>query len=351
MLKTTDQLVELGALAALQSALASRPRVQLAHLPTPLDVCQRLGEELGIELFIKRDDATGVALGGNKTRQLEYVLGQALADGHDCVIQGAASQSNHARQLAAAGAKLGLEVHLTPWQDARSRPIQGNYLLAHLYGAVIHPVPMGSSSKEAKATLAERLRGEGRRPYVVGMGAHDALVLAAVAYADAFLELINQLPNGRAPDWVFTTSQGSTQAGLLAAARWLGLGTRVVGINPMGPEHEAYSSPAAIHNMVVDALAKLKLPLSISPSDVENDTGYVGEAYGVPSEAGLRALHFLASKEGITLDPVYTSKGFSGLLDYVERGVVAPGERVVFIHTGGLPGLFAYSADVVGAIA
>jgi 1-aminocyclopropane-1-carboxylate deaminase/D-cysteine desulfhydrase-like pyridoxal-dependent ACC family enzyme len=249
--------------------------------------------------------------------------------------------------LAAAGAKLGLEVHLTPWQDARSHPIQGNYLLAHLYGAVLHPVPMGASSKEAKAALAARLRAEGRRPYVVGMGAHQALVLAAVAYVDAFLELLAQLPGDNAPDWVFTTSQGSTQAGLLAAARWLGLTTRVVGINPMGPDHEAYSSPDTIHAMVHDALNLLGLPLSVPHEEVQNDTGYVGVKYGVPSPAGLAALHRLARSEGITLDPVYTSKGFSGLLDYVERGRVRSGERVVFIHTGGLPGLFAYNNDLV----
>jgi L-cysteate sulfo-lyase len=351
MPEPVDQLADPAAIATLGAALAARPRMRLAHLPTPLDPCPHLGAELGVELFVKRDDATGLALGGNKTRQLEYILGQALADGHDCVIQGAASQSNHARQLAAAGAKLGLEVHLTPWQDARSRPVQGNYLLAHLYGAVLHPVPIDASSKEAKAALAARLRAEGRRPYVVGMGAHDALVLAAVAYADAFLELLAQLPDHRAPDWVFTTSQGSTQAGVLAAARWLGLDTRVVGINPMGSDHEAYSSPETIHQMVVDALERLGLPLHVPREDVTNDTGYVGEAYGVPSDAGVAALRRLARSEGITLDPVYTSKGFSGLLDYVDRGLVRPGERVVFIHTGGLPGLFAYSADLVEAFA
>jgi 1-aminocyclopropane-1-carboxylate deaminase/D-cysteine desulfhydrase-like pyridoxal-dependent ACC family enzyme len=206
---------------------------------------------------------------------------------------------------------------------------------------------MGASSKEAKAALADRLRAEGRRPYVVGMGAHDALVLAAVAYAAAFLEMLAQLPGDTPPDWVFTTSQGSTQAGLLVAARWLGLSTRVIGINPMGPDHEAYSSPDTIHQMVLDSLHRLGLSLAIPIEDVHNDTGYVGEKYGVPSDAGLAALHRLARCEGITLDPVYSSKGFSGLLDYVDRGLVKPGERVVFIHTGGLPGLFAYSADLV----
>src|SRR5690606_18223984 len=161
-----DHMTDLPrSLVALKDSLDRLPRVSLAHLPTPLDRCERLGERLGgVELWVKRDDATGLALGGNKTRQLEFVLGHAMAEGYDCVIQGAASQSNHSRQLAAAGAKLGLEVHLTPWQDARSKPVQGNYLLSHLYGATLHPIPAGASAVEAKTELADALRKEGRKP-------------------------------------------------------------------------------------------------------------------------------------------------------------------------------------------
>src|SRR5690606_29665156 len=221
--------------------------------------------------------------------------------------QGAASQSNHARQLAAAGARLGLEVHLTPWLDARSRPVQGNFLLSHLYGATLHPIPMGTSSIEAKSSLAERLRAEGRNPYIVGMGAHEALVLAAVAYVHAFVEIVQQLGENALPDWIFATSQGSTQAGLLAGARILGLDTTVVGINPMGPEHEAYSPPETIHSMALEAAARLGYTLDIEPAAVINRTDFVGEAYGVPSPAGLAALRRLAEREGILLDPVYSS--------------------------------------------
>jgi L-cysteate sulfo-lyase len=335
---------------SLQRALDALPRARFAHLPTPLDRCRRLGAQLdGIDLYVKRDDATGMALGGNKTRQLEYVLGHVLAEGYDCVIQGAASQSNHARQLAAAGAKLGLEVHLAPWQDARSKPVQGNYLLSHLYGAVLHPLPPDSSSARAKADLAERLRAEGRRPYIVGMGAHEALVLAAVAYVHAFLEIVTQLGDVGPPDWVFTTSQGSTQAGLLVGAHWLGAATRVIGINPMGPEHEAYSPPSEIRRMALDAAALLGRSMEIHQAEIVNLTDYVGEAYGIPSAAGLAALGLAARSEGLLLDPVYTSKGFSGLVDHVERGLVRRGERVVFVHTGGIPGVFAYADAVLTA--
>lgn len=328
--------------------MASLPRVRFAHLPTPLDRCERLGGHLnGIRLFVKRDDATGMALGGNKTRQLEYVLGHALAAGHDCVIQGAASQSNHARQLAAAGARLGLEVHLTPWQDARSQPVQGNYLLSHLYGATMHPVPPGASIKQAKADLAARLRSEGKRPYVVGMGAQEALVLAAVAYAHAYLEIVEQMGEEGPPDWVFTTSQGSTQAGLLVGARWLGAATRVVGLCPMGSEHEAYVPPPQIHRMAHDAASMLGATLEIAESEIVNLTEYVGEGYGVPSPAGLAAMDLAARLEGLLLDPVYSGKGFAGLVDHARRGVLRPGDRVVFVHTGGIPGVFAYADSVL----
>lgn len=332
----------------LSKALDALPRASLAHLPTPLDRCGRLGQELGgVNLWVKRDDATGLALGGNKTRQLEFVLGHAMAEGYDCVIQGAASQSNHSRQLAAAGARLGLEVHLTPWQDARSKPVQGNYLLSHLYGATLHPIPAGASAMEAKARVAEALRERGRKPFILGMGAREALVLAAVAYMNAFLELLQQLGEEGAPDWLFTTSQGSTQAGLLAAARLVGAPTKVIGINPMGPSHEAYNSPEEIHRMALEAAEWVGYDLQLPLEDVVNRTDFVGEAYGVPAPAGIAALELLAKTEGIILDPVYTSKGFSGLLDSVRHGEIAPGQRVVFVHTGGLPGLFAYASDLV----
>jgi len=335
----------------LKDRLARLPRARFAHLPTPLDRCPRLGRELGgVDLWVKRDDATGMALGGNKTRQLEFILGHALSHGYDCVIQGAASQSNHARQLAAIGARLGIDVFLTPWLDARSRPVQGNFLLSHLYGAELRPIPSGASSIEAKARLAEELRTEGRKPYVVGMGSHEALVLAAVAYVEAFLEVLEQLGETSPPHWVFTTSQGSTQAGLQVAVELLGLPTKVVGVNPMGPEHEAYASPEAIARIVVDCARLLGYELNVGAEAVVNRTDQVGEGYGLPTRAGLTALRLLARTEGILLDPVYTSKGFAGLVDAVRRSEVRPGERVVFIHTGGLPLLFAYADEVLEAM-
>jgi L-cysteate sulfo-lyase len=264
-----------------------------------------------------------MALGGNKTRQLEYILGHVLAEGYDCVIQGAASQSNHARQLAAAGAKLGLEIHLTPWQDARSRPVQGNYLLSHLYGAVLHPLPPGASNKQAKADLAQRLRARGKKPYIVGMGAHEALVLATVAYVDAFLEIVSSWARPGRPIGCSPPRRARRRRACWSAPGGWG-GDPVVGINPMGPDHEAYSPPAEIRRMALDAAARLGRPMEIAEDEVVNLTDYVGEAYGIPSAAGLAALDLAARTEGLLLDPVYSSKGFSGLVDHVGAASCAP---------------------------
>lgn len=334
----------------IRGRLARLPRARLAHLPTPLDPCPNLGRALGgPDIFIKRDDCTGLAFGGNKSRQLEYILGDALARGFDCVIQGAASQSNHARQLAAAGAKLGLDVYLTPKLDARSSPIQGNFLACHLLGAQIHPVPADASNTQAKQELAERLRREGRRPYIVGMGATGTLALAAVAYVGTALEILEQLAaqGTPAPDFIYTASQGGTQAGLQLACMLLGLPTRVVGINPMQPGDEAYIPPKDIAELIHLAAGKLGYDVQVAEAGIENTAAYVGPGYGKPSEAGLEAIDLLARHEGILLDPVYTGKAFSGLIDHIRQGRLQQGQRVVFIHTGGLPALFAYAPDLV----
>lgn len=334
------------AIADVRSRLARLPRSPLAALPTPLDECARLGAQLGgVRLYVKREDLTGLAFGGNKVRQHEYVLGAAIAGGADTLVQGSASQSNHSRQIAAAGARLGLETHLIPLQDARSAPIQGNYLVDHLLGAQLHPVELGTSLIAAKEELAESLRAQGRTPYIVGMGAQEALELAAVAYVDALCELVEQL--GRAPEHLYTTSQGSTQAGLLLGCELLGLRTRVVGIGPLDERHEAYIDPAGILELVHGAAVHLGVESRIGPADIEHRTEFVGQAYGTPSSAGLEALRLLASTEGILLDPVYSSKGFSGLLHDIRAGRIRTGETAVFIHTGGLPALFAYADEIL----
>jgi L-cysteate sulfo-lyase len=331
--------------------LANLPRVNLAHLPTPLDACPKLAAHIGIhQLFIKREDCTGLAFGGNKVRQHEYVLGAAIASGSDCIIQGAASQSNHSRQIAAAGAKLGLDVFLTPKKDQNIENIQGNYLIDHLLGAEILPIDKSASSAAEKEGLAKSLIAKGRKPYISGMGATDSLILGAVACVETIFEISDALGVGIAPDWIFSASQGSTQAGLLLGCEILGWKTEVIGINPLSSDHEAYLSPEEILFLLHSAAKILNFETHIGIDRIKNDLNYVGEDYGVPSNASIGAIKLLASKEGILLDPIYSGKAFAGFLDYRVKGRIAETDTVVFIHTGGLPALFIHNQTIMNKL-
>lgn len=335
--------------AAIAERLAALPRVRLAELPTPLTDCPRLSQDLGgPRIMIKRDDCTGLAFGGNKVRQHEYVLGDAVAAGADCLVQGAAAQSNHSRQLAAAGARLGLDTYLLPRMTGTDDPVQGNLLIDHLLGATVRPIGPDDSSIAAKQALVDQLRAAGRHPYVTGMGAERALVLAAVAYVGAVLELAEQLPDRRPPAAICTTSQGSTQAGLQLGCRLLGWPTEVVGICPMPPDHEAWIHPRDIATMVDDAAELLGLPRPGTTEEmVELRQEFVGDGYAVPTAASREAMALLARTEGVLLDPVYTAKGFAGVLADCRAPRWSAGRTVVFLHTGGLPALFAHPDDVL----
>jgi len=331
-----------------REALRARPRVRLAELPTPLSYCRRLSEKLGgPRIYVKRDDLTGLAFGGNKVRQHEYVLGAAIAQGADCLVQGAAAQSNHSRQLAAAGARLGLETYLLPKLDARSHPVQGNLLVDHLLGAEIAPIGASDSSIQAKNALVERLRADGRHPYVTGMGSDEALALAALSYVEGLFETVEQLPAGISPAAIYTASQGSTQVGLLVAREILGLETEIVGVSPMGAEHEAAIPIEDIVAMAHAVADMLGISTALCADDVELRGEFVGDGYGIPTAAGLDALALLGATEGILLDPVYTAKAFSGLVHDIRNNRFGSDDTVVFLHTGGLPALFAYAEAVL----
>jgi 1-aminocyclopropane-1-carboxylate deaminase/D-cysteine desulfhydrase-like pyridoxal-dependent ACC family enzyme len=301
---------------------------------------------LGRVISIKRDDCTGLAFGGNKVRQHELVLADALANGADCVIQGSAAQSNHSRQLAAACAKLGIDVYLVPKLDEKSSPVQGNYLIDHLLGATILPIDPSQSTTVRKAELAAELRAQGRTPYVVGMGATRSLVLGAVAYVQALLEIV-RARREVAPDWIFTATQGSTLAGLQLGCELLRLPTRLIGVCPMTQAHEAYLSPPQIADLARGAAEVLGVRTDITPERITTTLDYVGASYGVASPEGIEAIHLLGATEGILLDPVYSGKGFAGLIDYCRSGRVPEGDRVVFVHTGGLPVLFSYGDELL----
>lgn len=341
-MKAFDQLRSNRSKRTFRKRLAKLPRVNLAHLPTPLDQCRRSAEKLMIgNLYVKREDCTGLAFGGNKVRQHEYVLGKAVADGSTCVIQGAASQSNHSRQIAAAGAKLGLKVFLTPKRDHYFDQMQGNLLIDHFLGCEIMPISPEASSTEAKQRLANEETARGGKPYISGMGATESLILGAVACVEVIFEISEQLAGKPKPTWIFSASQASTQAGLLLGCQILGWDTKVVGINPLNSSHEAYVPKDEIEKIMNSAAQLIGYERPIDPTLINNDINYVGEKYGIPSLGSIEAMKFLASNEGIILDPIYSGKAFAGLMDYAATGEIGKEDTVVFVHTGGLPGLFA----------
>lgn len=313
------------------------PRVPIAHLPTPLEPLPRLTALLrGPQLWVKRDDQTGLATGGNKARKLEFLVAGALAQGADTLITGGAAQSNHARQTAAAAARFGLACSLV----LRGTPppqIQGNLLLDHLLGAEIvwaGDAPLADRMEEVAASL----RARGRRPYVVPYGGSNAL--GVCGYVAAMEELLAQSAReGLEFDHiVLASSSGGTQAGLAVAAKARGYRGHILGISvdlKAGPLRERIARLAA------EAADLLGLPLAFSPEEFAVEDGYLGGGYGVVGDLEREAIRLLARTEGLLLDPVYTGRAFGGLIDLIRRGRFSPKERVLFWHTGGTAGLFA----------
>jgi D-cysteine desulfhydrase family pyridoxal phosphate-dependent enzyme len=334
--------------AALQARIDALPRVPLAHLPTPLDPCPRFSAALGgPRIYIKRDDMTGLAFGGNKTRQLEFLFAEIASQGADTVIAGAYSQSNWCRQITAAACKRGLKVALVLLHGEKGPRVQGNLLLDHLMGAEVEVVELEAMQQlqpelEAKAAAVEAAGG---RPYIVAPFALEVLARSTVGYVNAAAELDAQLEQaGAAAQHVYVAGANMTPAGLALGLRALGRPTRVVGITPIEWEEDRATDIARIAN----ATAKLlDIDLTYEPADIINDAGYIGERYGVVTPGCLEAIRLLARTEGIILDPVYSGKAMAGLIDHIRQGRIARNETVVFVHTGGLPALFAYAEDVM----
>lgn len=304
-------------------------RVSLGNFPTPLDPLPRLSAELGVEVLAKRDDLTGLALGGNKIRKLEMLLADALAQGADAVVTTGAVQSNHCRCTAAAAAKLGLACGLVLFQGRHNQ--NGNLLLDGLFGAEVelHPVADRRQAQELMAGLGARL---GKHPYLIPFGGSNALGTAA--YAWCYEELKEQL-GGRGGTIFCVTSSGATHAGLALGEAMLG-GPHVVGVSN--------GDPIADCERRLQALFAETSPLFGFDGEAEVDLldGYQGDGYGIPSEAGLAAIRRLARTEGILLDPVYTAKAMAGLLGH-SRLYEPP---LIFLHSGGVPALFAYAEEL-----
>lgn len=320
-------------------------RLPLAHLPTPLDPLERLGALLGARLLVKRDDCTGVAGGGNKLRKLEYILSAARDAGADVVLTAGGLQSNHARQTAAAAAKLGLSCELfldIPVEDAGAEYEQsGNILLSRLLGARIHLVRTDPSYVEANQQLeaavlarADELRRAGHRPWTIPLGGSSGL--GALGYVHAAHELVAQCEaqDLRLGTVVLATSSGATHVGLATGLAQAGVDARVIGVCIAGEARHVRERSAR----VALELAELGVE-AIDPASLELDDRHAGEGYGLPDATTAEAVHLAARTEALLLDPVYTGKAMAGLIAHARDGLAGD---VLFLHTGGTPALFGY---------
>ena len=323
--------------------IAEMPQVALGHFPTPLEECSRLSEALaGPRIFIKREDCSGLAFGGNKVRQLTFTIGDAVAQDADTIVHGAASQSNHCRQAAAACGKLGLNCYLRLARDHKSI-LQGNLLLDNLAGVDVEivDVPFGPELDVVKYELAEKLKTEGMKPYVIASPRSTAL--AAVAFTWCIAEIAQQQQQlGIDADWIYTASVGGTQAGLVLGTKTLGLKIKPFGIAPIVWEGKLQRMRTAAN----DAAALLELDTRVSDTDIQNTDDYIGHAYGYLTPECIDALKLVAKTEGIFLDPVYTAKAMACLIDHIRRGKLGRDDTVIFLHTGGTPALFAYQEEL-----
>lgn len=316
------------------------PRVPLAHLPTPLEQPRRLAEAVGLpHLWMKRDDSTGLALGGNKARKLEFLVGDALDRGCDVLITTGGAQSNHARMTAAAARKVGMDCVLL-LNDTPPAETQGNLLLDRVLGAEVRFMqsPNYAETHRQMEVLAKELRRAGRRPYLIPVG--GSTPRAAMGYLLAVEELAGQWLEGPAPDaMVLAAGSTGTLTGVMLGARRLFPDCRIYGISVSSPEEQG---KRRCHALLGETLELLGEEWEISPEEVPFRGDWLGPGYAVPTPEGMEAIRLTAATEGILLDPVYTGKAMAGLIGLARTGEIRPEERVVFWHTGGAPGLFAF---------
>jgi 1-aminocyclopropane-1-carboxylate deaminase/D-cysteine desulfhydrase-like pyridoxal-dependent ACC family enzyme len=325
--------------------------VPLALLPTPLQEAPRLAESIGIKrLLIKRDDLTGLAFGGNKARNLEFRMAEAVQQGADVLIAGLEAQSNSARMSTAAATVLGMRTTLILRAD-RDFAWQGNLLIDRLLGAEVRFV---ETSERATASVAmnaaltvaaEEVRKAGGRPYVMNH-ARTFAVGSALAYVLCTLEIVEQAAAMNAqPTDVYMASGNKGHAGLILGRKLLGESYRTVAIS----QHYADDRVSGAVQGAKQALALLGWQMDVDEAEVESYDEYVETAYGEPSPRGLEAMRLAARTEGLILDPIYTAKAMAGLIDHAQRGLLGPDSTVVFVHTGGLPALFAFKDEVLAA--
>ncbi len=329
--------------------LSKFPRTSLAHLPTPLEHLPRLSEHLGgPQIFVKRDDCTGLATGGNKTRKLEYSMGEALQQGADTVITVGAVQSNHVRQTAAAACKLGLtcEVLLEHriGHPSATYTTSGNIFLDKIFAANLREYPGGTDFDAAMAEVANEVREAGGKPYIIPGGASNTV--GALGYVGCGIELLQQLAEQKLSIDHIVTATGSagTHAGLAVGLRGSGSDLPILGIGVNAPQDV---QEERVYNLALQTAELVEAAGCVSRADIIADCNYIGPGYGVPTESMNEAVLMLARFEGLLFDPVYSGKALAGMIDYIRTDRFTKGQNIVFLHTGGSAGLFAYADTLV----
>lgn len=325
----------------LKSKISKLPRTQLGFFPTPLQKLERLSKEFGVNLYLKRDDFSGINIfGGNKIRKLEYLIGDALDKGCNYVFTFGATQSNHAMQTVTACCRCGLKpvLFLESIVDPDENDVRSNLLIDKIMGAEIHILPEGIDlEKEAKKRIDE-LETQGNKCYVVPMG--GANEVGSTGFLGGYTELTEQLnEKGLSADYIFhATGTGGTLAGLVGGKKLLNSDTKIISIDVSDKTEEFYENVA---ELATKTLKRIGYDEVITVKDINHDLNYFGEGYEIPTESASNAIKKLARSEGILTDPVYSGKAFSALIDYIEKGKVEKGSTIVFWHTGGATALFA----------
>lgn len=330
-------------MATTTTVFSNIPKVSLTHGVTAIEKMSRVSELFpSYNLFIKRDDCTGLALGGNKSRKLEYLMADAIAQGADTIITCGGIQSNHARQTAAAAAKLGLTCHLVlepvAGTPANHYADSGNMLLNHLFGAHCHQVKANDSCVDTMSNLAIQLKKEGKKTYSVPLGGSN--VIGSLGYVNCGLELAKQISEQalNIDCIVLATGSGGTQAGLLAGLALAGVDIPVLGICV---SRSGFEQEELVNELLQKLLQFIDIPNQVAREKVKANGDFYGAGYGIASQAMIDAVTSIANLEGILLDPVYTGKAMAGLLSLAKNNKLI-GKNILFLHTGGSPGLFAY---------
>lgn len=326
--------------AQIRERIARIPRVRLALTPTPIEEAPNLARVLGgPRIFIKRDDLTGVAFGGNKLRNLEFRLARTMAEQPDTVVVGLDIQSNSARQTIGACNRLGLKTILV-LEGQKPDIVQGNLLVDYLLGAEVIFAPTRDAQRVALDAHAAKGRHAGGRPHILNDNPMFD-VASALAYLETTLELLGQLDAaGVQPTAFYMSSSGKGQAGLVLGRRLTGAPVAMHGVTATD-EYHIPSRTAAIAN---ETLGVLDLDLRISDTEIINDLGFVGAGYGIPTEASVEATKLFARTEGVILDPIYTGKAAAGMISDIRAGRYGRGDTLVFVHTGGTPSVFAWNS-------